>query len=422
MKSDLRNDNRRRVPPPVTQVAADTGNLSRSPDFSILVISVLLTCFGIVMVTAASGLFTLGKQGAGMSYLSRELYGVVVAWGAMIFTACIDYRAYKKLAIPIAGAAVFALLLVMIPGLGAEINGARRWIKLGGFMFQAGELAKIAVIIIVAVILSEMNEKIGDIRTLGMVYAVVGGAAVLLMLQPDFGMTILIAVVATAMLFIAGAKPLHLGGVGILGVAFCVFFIFTEEYRRQRILGFLNPYENASDSGYQVLQSLIAVASGGFFGRGLGESRQVSFLPQFNTDFIISITIEQLGIVTLFIVVCLFAAFTYRGFKIASRCVDPLASYLAFGIVFMISMQAVMNIAVALGCMPVTGLTLPFISYGGSSLMMLCASVGILLNISMHSMATTGRRNEKVCGSGWGNRRPPVRGGSPSASLPPNRT
>jgi cell division protein FtsW len=283
-------------------------------------------------------------------------------------------------------------------------SGAHRWIPLPiGLSIQPGEFAKIVMIIFMAVTLDKVREKVREAQTLVFVFSVYGVIALFLLKEPDFGMTVLIGIIMMAMLFVAGARISHLMTIVGAGVVGFIGLVAVAPYRVNRILGFLDPIKYADKEGYQTLQSLMAVVSGGFFGKGLGDSVQkVTSLPQQFSDFIMSVTMEEMGVMGLAIVVILYLCFTYRGFRIAFGCDDPLAVYLAFGITFMISMQAFMNIAITLGCLPPKGMTLPFISYGGSSLICVYASIGIVLNISMNKMARSRKRYEE---SGSGGRR-----------------
>ncbi|MFA6451583.1 MAG: putative lipid II flippase FtsW, partial [bacterium] len=333
----------------------------------------------------------------------------------MFVTAFFDYRYFRKFAWIILGGAVVLLLLVLIPGVGVKVNGARRWLGFGFFRLHIGEVAKLALIIFFAVMLDKAKENIQKIKTVGIFMCILGGIALLILMEPDFGMTGIIGVISLAMMYIAGAKKRHLGGIAVLGACGAVMLVLLEPYRMRRMMGFMNLKETASNEGYQTMQSLIAFGNGRFFGKGLGESTQkLMYLPEQHTDFIFSIVGEELGILGLLLVVSLFVYLTYRGLYIARKCEDPLATYLVFGIIFMISAQAFLNMGVALGMLPVTGLTLPFISFGGSSLMFTYMGIGIILNISMNSMATAKRRGyEEHSSGGWGHRGPSIPGDRP---------
>lgn len=416
MRSSEQNKAHNRVPPPVKKTPVGPGGTTvyETPDYPLLVIAMFLTCFGVLMVFSASGMFSLEKQDNATYYLWRELIWVGIAVFLMLVSAFVDYRYYRKMAFPIFCVIAIMLALVFVPGIGVKLNGARRWIRIGGQLIHVGEFAKVGTIVIMAVILDRLGEKIRDPKMLAIplgLLAVIGG---LIILQPDFGMMMIIGAICLAMMFVAGARILHLGGLVGLGVAVAVALVAAEPYRMSRITGFLNLKETASGAGYQTMQSLIAVGAGRYFGRGIGESTQkIMYLPEMHTDFIFSITAEELGILGLLLVVMLFIYLTIRGFHIAQKCEDPLAIYLAFGVVFNISMQAFVNMGVALGMLPVTGLTLPFISFGGASLMSTFIGIGILLNISMNTMARSPRRREEPgTGGGW-NRGTSVPGGRP---------
>jgi cell division protein FtsW len=421
MKSEERNKSFHRVPPPVNRAPVGSGGrvAYSTPDYPLLVIAMFLTCIGVLMVFSASGMFSLKTHSTGTYFLWRELIWVVISLSLMFVTAFIDYRSYRKLAWPIFIGIVVLLMAVRIPHVGVELNGARRWIRVGGQLFHVGEFAKIGAIVIFAVMLDHFGDRIRDWRALAIAIGFVGFIDLLIIIQPDFGMVMVIAAISMAMLFVAGARIIYLVGLGALGVVGAVGLVLAEPYRMHRIAGFMNLRETATDAGYQTMQSLIAVASGRFFGRGLGESTQkILYLPEMHTDFIFSITAEELGILGLLLIVLLFVYLTIRGFHVASRCEDPLAIYLAFGIVFNISIQAFVNMGVALGLLPVTGLTLPFISFGGASLLCTYIGIGILLNVSMNTMARSPKRRERPDpSSGW-NRRPSVPGNRPGRTHP----
>ncbi len=416
------NDHRgsRRVPPPAKTMRVDSsGRLAGgAPDYPLLVIVMALTCIGVLMVFSASGMFSLNTYHNGFYFLIREMIWVVISVGAMFFTAFFDYRYYRKTAWTIYAIAVVMMLLVLVPGIGIKVNGARRWLGYGFMRLHVGEVAKLATIIVFAVVLDRVGDKIKDPKVAFKLLGVLGVTALLILKEPDFGMTAVVGVVCIAMMFIAGARISHLSLVGVMGACGAVALVLLEPYRVRRLMGFLHLHDHASNEGYQTMQSLIAVGSGGFFGKGLGESTQkLMYLPEQHTDFIFSIVGEELGLIGIALIVVLFVYLTYRGIQIAQRCNDPLAVYLAFGIIFMNSIQAFVNMGVALGILPVTGLTLPFISYGGSSLMFTYMGFGIVLNISMNNMARGKKKDEEFNTGGWGHRGPFVPGNRPRPTL-----
>jgi cell division protein FtsW len=417
VNSNDRNRVGRRVPPPVRNVPVNSGGriVYGAPDYPLLVIAMVLTCIGVLMVFSASGMFSITQHRSGFYFLWKELIWVVISVVMMFVTAFFDYRYFRKIGWFVLGGAVFLLMIVLIPHVGIKVNGARRWLGFGGFTLHVGEVAKLSVIVFFAVMLDKAGESIKQPVTVARLLGVLGVVALLILKEPDFGMTAVTLLICMAMMYIAGAKKRHLGAIAVFGVMAAVMLVLHEPYRMRRMMGFMNLSKTAANEGYQTMQSLIGFGSGGFFGKGLGESTQkLMYLPEQHTDFIFAIVGEELGILGLLLVVVLFVYLTYRGLHIAQKCEDPLAVYLVFGVIFMISTQAFVNMGVALGMLPVTGLTLPFISFGGSSLMCTYMGIGILLNISMNSMAMTKRRGyEEHSIGGWGHRGTSVPGDRP---------
>jgi len=364
---------------PVTSRPSPGGSV----DPVLVLLIVLLTCTGVVMVFSASGVFSYVKLQDSTFFLKQQIKWLVIAGVALLFTSVFDYRYYRKMALPMLGFVFF--LLMIVPFVGQEINGAKRWLSLGGFNFHIGELAKTVAIIFMAVYLAASGRKIQDIKYFGIAIGIVMLTGLLLLLQPDFGMTALISIVCLGMLYVAGARPLHLAGICATGMVACVPLVLIKPYRMNRILGYLHPELDPLGVGWQKIQSMIAIANGGFFGRGLGNSIQKRmFLPQQHTDFIYSIIGEELGMIGMLFVAALFVLISIRGLRIAERCADPLGRNLVTGIVWMISLQAALNMGVAVGLFPITGLTLPCISFGGASLTCTFICFGIMLNVSAH--------------------------------------
>jgi cell division protein FtsW len=280
-------------------------------------------------------------------------------------------------------ASVVALALVLIPGIGLERGGARRWLGLGGFSLQPSELTKLAVVLFLARALSRKRDQLRQISSVLSILAVVGLCAGLILLQPDFGTATILCALVYLMLFVAGAHPLHLAGLGVAGAAALGLLATLAEYRMRRLLCFLDPWADSQGCGFQLVQSLIAVGSGGATGVGLGQSRQKMFyLPEAHTDFIFSLVGEELGLVGALCVLALFGLIAVRGFRVASRHPDPFASLLAFGLTLMVVLSAVVNVGVVLGLLPTKGLPLPFVSYGGSALLGAMIAAGMLAALS----------------------------------------
>jgi cell division protein FtsW len=276
------------------------------------------------------------------------------------------------------------LILVYVPGIGYRVGGARRWIHLGSLTIQPSEIAKLSLIIYMAYYFSKKKETIRDFKkgvlpVLGITFALIA----LIYPQPDFGSAMFLSLLLITFLFIAGARFLHLGLLGAAVLPFGIYAIFHAGYRYRRLIAFLDPWKSPKSTGFQIIQSFISFGSGGVFGRGLGNGQQkLFFLPAPHTDFIFSVIGEELGFIGVVIIIFLFMLLIVRGFRIAYLAQSQFASYLALGITLMIGLQTVINLGVVMGLLPTKGIPLPFISYGGSSLLMTLTGVGILLNIS----------------------------------------
>ncbi|MBP2632198.1 MAG: ftsW 1 [Firmicutes bacterium] len=317
-------------------------------------------------------------------FLKRQFIWAALGLLAMIFTMNIDYHVWRKLAKPIIFITILLLILVLIPGMGKVVNGARRWLGSGSIYIQPSEIAKLSMVLFTAYNLSNYQNKIqnfvkGVVPQLGMLAVIFG----LILKEPDLGTALSIAGTVFVLLFIAGARIWHLTSLTAVGVVGIVVAILAEPYRLKRLIAFNDPWADPLDTGYHIIQSLYAIGSGGLFGVGLGRSREkFLYLPEPHTDFIFSILGEELGLIGTTTILVLFFLFAWRGFKIAMSAADVYGSILAAGITTMILVQALMNIAVVTASMPVTGIPLPFLSFGGSALIFTMAGVGILLNIS----------------------------------------
>lgn len=317
-------------------------------------------------------------------FLKRQFIWAALGLLAMIFTMNIDYHIWRKLAKLIILITIVLLILVLIPGMGKVVNGARRWLGSGSIYIQPSEIAKLSMVLFTAYYLSNYQNKIqsfikGVVPLLGMLAVIFG----LILKEPDLGTALSIAGTVFVLLFIAGARIWHLTSLSAVGVAGIVVAILAEPYRLKRLIAFNDPWADPLDTGYHIIQSLYAIGSGGLFGVGLGRSREkFLYLPEPHTDFIFSILGEELGLIGTTTILVLFFLFAWRGFKIAMSATDVYGSILAAGLTTMILVQALMNIAVVTASMPVTGIPLPFLSFGGSALIFTMAGVGILLNIS----------------------------------------
>jgi len=358
------------------------------PDYLLLLTTLALLAIGVVMVYSSSAVKAHLEFDDPFHFLKRQLgwsaLGIATLLGAMNF----DYEKLHPFAKPILYVALALLVVVKIPGVGREINGAVRWIGLGPLSLQPSEVIKLVMIIFLARILAVNPEKIkGFVRGLLPPLCLLGVVAGLIMLQPDLGTTLAIAGTTFMMLIAAGARWGHIGALGAGGVALVVAAIAAAPYRINRILAYLNPWSDPSGKGYQTIHALLALGSGGLFGLGFGQSRQkFLYLPESHTDFIFAIIGEELGVLGGTVVVLLFIIFAWRGFKTAMSAPDTFSCLMAVGLTSMVTIQAGLNIGVVSGLLPVTGITLPFVSYGGSSLLFTMAAVGVLLNISRFSL------------------------------------
>ena len=343
----------------------------------------ILSLFGLVMIYSSSYVWAEYKFNDAYKYVKQQGLFLFVGIFLMLFVSKIDYSIYKNKAWQIFGVCVLLLILVLIPGIGKVRNGSRSWFGIGAFGVQPSEFAKLSLIILTSKYLSNSNKFVKDIKRgvipiLIIMFFVFG----LIMLQPDFGTGMIIVVSIIAMLYIAGVNMKFFVGLGLIGTVGIAVLILIAPYRMDRITSFLDPWSDPLGTGFQIIQSLYAIGPGGLMGVGFLNSRQKHFyLPEPQTDFIFSIISEEFGIFGILIIAALFVFILACGIKIALKCEDDFGKYLAFGMSFQMLIQAVMNLMVVVGLIPVTGVTLPFLSYGGSSLLISMISVGILLNI-----------------------------------------
>lgn len=356
------------------------------PDFVLFITTLLLVGIGLVMVFSSSAVTSNIKYDDAYLFFKRQLLWALIGIICMLVVMKFNYVRIKDLAIPLMLFTLLCLILVMTP-LGIDTKGASRWLGVGTLQFTPSELAKLAMAMFLAKVmevnLDRMRSFTQGILPILVLIALVCG---LIMLQPDLGTSFAIAGTAFFMMMAAGARGSHLGLIALSGAGVVAAAIAVAPYRMERFIAFLNPWKFPTDEGFQTIQSLYALGSGGLFGMGLGRSRQKFFyLPEQHTDFIFAILGEELGFLGAFLVISLFLLFAWRGFRIALNAPDTFGSLLATGLTTMIVFQAAINIAVVSGALPVTGITLPFISYGGSSLLFTLIAVGFLLNISRYS-------------------------------------
>jgi cell division protein FtsW len=356
------------------------------PDFILFVTALALLGIGLVMVFSSSAVTAGVKYDDPYFFFKKQLLWVVIGLVAMIVVMKINYLRLRELSLPLMVAAIVCLILVITP-LGMETKGSSRWLNLGFAGFAPSEMAKVAMVMFLARTMDVNLDKMKSFKSgVGPYILLVALVCGLIMVQPDLGTAFAIAGTAFFMMIAAGARMWHMGIMGLAGGVVVGALIKIEPYRMQRWTAFLDPWKYASDEGFQTIQSLYALGSGGLFGLGLGRSRQKFFyLPEQHTDFIFAILGEELGFMGAALVIGLFLLFAWRGFKTAIYAPDTFGSLLAAGLTLMIVFQAAINIGVVSGVLPVTGITLPFISYGGSSLAFTMVAVGLLLNISRYS-------------------------------------
>ncbi len=357
-----------------------------APDLLLIGATVSLLIVGLIMVFSASAVWADYRFDDSFFFLKRQLFFAGLGLIAMFFMMNIDYWNWREMAKIFLIICFGLLILVLIPGVGLVRGGAQSWLGVGAFSIQPSEFMKIAMIFFLAKYLSDKQKyvttwKKGLFPTLGLVML----AFALIMLQPDLGTGAVMVLTCVVMIFIAGAQISHFVYLGMIGVVGLVGLIISAPYRLERITSFLDPWQDPLGSGFQIIQSLYAIGPGGFLGLGLGASRQKYFyLPEPQTDFIFAILSEELGFIGGAFVLACFAILLWRGLRIALFAPDLYGSLMATGIIGMIAIQVMINIGVVIGLMPVTGITLPLLSYGGSSLTLMLTSIGVLLNISRH--------------------------------------
>lgn len=350
-------------------------------DFILMFVIFLLLAIGLVMVFSASSYQDLIKYKDSYYTFKKQITWAALGLVAMIVMMNFDYHRLKKISGP---SVIISIILLVIVLFMPERNGSKRWIGVGSLVFQPSEIAKFAIILYMSSSLSRKKENIQSFAKGIIPYVLVGGIMfVLILLEPNLSIAGTVLIVVFLMLLIAGAKKGHLALLAVFGSILAVLFTVSEDYRYKRLTSFLNPWKDPLDTGYQAIQSLLALGSGGLSGLGLGKSRQKFFyIPEPQNDFIFSIIGEELGFLGTAGIMLLFLILIWRGIKIALNAPDAFGSFLAAGITSLIAVQAIINIAVATSSMPITGIPLPFISYGGSSMVFMLLTVGILLNIS----------------------------------------
>lgn len=360
-------------------------------DYSLIILISILCAVGIWAIYSSSVFFAARTTGDGYYYLKKELFFLILGFITLFFFKNLDYHRYWNWVYPILFISLFALILTFIPKIGHSAYGAQRWLNLPGIKVQPSEFAKFAVILFVAYSMAKKKEimkdfKKGFLPTIGISFFVVA----LILAQRDLGTTFTLASIVMMMVFIGGTKAKYLLGCTLPLLPIFYLAIYRVEYRLNRIKAFLDPWADQRGTGHQIIQSYVAFNSGGFWGVGLGQGKaKLGYLPAAHTDFILAAIAQELGFVGVFLIIAFFAIFFYYGIKIALNAKDLFGSYLAIGTTLLISFQALINFGVVMGLLPTKGLTLPFISYGGSSLLITMAMVGILLNIASQTRVSS---------------------------------
>jgi cell division protein FtsW len=362
----------------------------KRPDLVLLLAVLILVSIGTVMIYSSSSIMAAASQAHhhdGWYFLKKQVVFVVLGFGIMLLMAKIPYYYLKKAAYPGILVSIVLLSLVLIPHLGVRAGGATRWLRMGFFSFQVSELVKICMILFLAHFLNrKIDYRKNFSRGVAVPLSVTAVIMLLIILEPDFGTCAIMSGILLLMFYMAGARLVHLGALlaGLIPVG--IWFLVNESYRIKRLTAFLDPWQDPQRSGFQVIQSLISFGSGGAFGVGVGDSMQKLFyLPEPHTDFILSIIAEEAGFVGVFVVIALFVVLIVRGFLIAFKAPDLFGTLVAAGLTMLLALEAVINIPGVMGLIPLKGLALPFLSYGGTSLVMSLAAIGILLNISTFS-------------------------------------
>lgn len=345
---------------------------------------VILNLVGLLMVLSASAVDSYYEYGSAWYHFQRQFVWLLLGSVALLVVMRIDYHAWRRYSRLMLVVALGLLLLVLVPGLGLEVNGASRWLGWGPVRVQPSEIAKLAVLVFVADLLARRSHRIGNLRiTMVPTLVVFGATAVLIMLQPNLGTTIILGVIVFAVLFVAGTDIKPLAAIGGALTVLAGLLAVAAPYRMRRLMAFRDPWKDPLNTGYQTIQAQVGIANGGLVGVGLGEGRaKWGFLPYPHTDFIFAIIAEELGLVGALTVVALFVAFGVLGIRTALRAPDRFGMLLATGVTAWILVQAFVNIGAVVGALPITGVPLPFVSFGGSSLLVLMAATGLLLNIS----------------------------------------
>ena len=356
----------------------------KKPDLILLLVTLLLVTVGTVMIYSSSSILAMERCRDGQFFVKKQIFFLFLGLLVMVLMTRIPYYKLRKLAWPSIVVSAVLLIAIWIPHLGIRAGGAVRWLNLGIFSFQVSELAKVALILFLAHFLTQKANHIREIsQGLLIPFGITGVIVGLILLQPDFGTTVIISVITLMMIYLAGGRIVHLVGLATLLLPVAVWLLLHRTYRLTRLMAFMDPWKDPRNSGFQIIQSLIAFGSGGAFGVGIGDGMQKLFyLPEPHTDFILSVIAEESGFIGVGLILFLYIVLIVRGFQISLKAPELFGNLLASGLTMLLALEAFINIAGVMGLIPLKGLALPFLSYGGTSLIMSLIAVGILLNIS----------------------------------------
>jgi cell division protein FtsW len=353
-------------------------------DTILLIVVLALVSFGIVMVYSTTAILAGDRFGDPYFFLKRQALYAAIGFLMMITMMYVPHEMLKRFAYPILAVSILSLFAVLIPGIGHRAGGAMRWLRFSSLSVQPSEFVKLGLIIFLSYFLTKKEEKIRSFSFGFLPTLILSGLVIALVLkEPDFGAALFLTAMVFLFLFVSGARVIYIAASFLLALPVAYYLLTSVAYRYRRLMGFIRPWDDPGGTSYHIIQSFLSFGSGGLFGLGLGEGRQkLFFLPAPHTDFIFSVIGEELGLVGAMVLVLLFFIFTLRGIAIANAMEDRFGALLALGVTLMISLQAVINMGVVLGLLPTKGLTLPFISYGGTSLITNLVGVGILLRLS----------------------------------------
>jgi len=350
----------------------------------LLVLTLGMLAFGLVMLYSASSVLAMESRGDGAFFVKRQFLWTLFGLCAMWLMWKTDYRRLRPLLLPLLLLCTLGLVLVLVPGVGAEINGSKRWIRIAGMSLQPSEFVKVALYAFLAASLAKRHERMGEfVGGLVPYLVIIGVVLTLIVAEPDLGTAIAVAAVSIVMLYFAGAKLRHLALLALPALPVMYVQLFMVGFRKGRLAAYIDPWSDRFGAGFQTIQSFLAFSAGGLTGRGLGESTQkLLFLPEPHSDFIFAVIGEELGLVGTLAVLCAFIVFTLSGFKVALGCRDGFGRMLAFGLTLMVAFQAFVNMSVTTGLIPNSGMPLPFVSAGGSSLFVTLLSVGLVMSVA----------------------------------------